>query len=912
MSDFSVKDPHAQPADEVVSQLSVDPVHGLTLEEAALRLAECGPNELPKPKKRSPLLLFFGQFNNRLIYILLAATVISFLSGQRNDAYGILLAVLVNAVFGFWQERKAEVAIEQLQAMIVPESTVLRDGNVCRLRSAEIVPGDILLLQEGDRIPADGRLVSSKDLRTDESSLTGESGSVRKGPESVGAAVGRSDMTDMVWMGTSVVAGTVRAVVTATGTRTAFGGIAVSLSSIREEPSPLQKRIDRLGQKLGLASVVLAGVVFMFGWLDGFSLQEMFFFSVALVVSIIPEGLPAVLAVVLAIGVQRMAKRNAIIRHVPSVETLGVTDVICTDKTGTLTENKMTVRQLHVDGRDWSVTGEGWKPEGAFMIGGRKVHPAEMPTLNRLLKAGVTCNHASLTVKDGRPDVIGDPTEAALVVMGAKAGFDRQELLAEFKLVDEIPFSSTRRYQARLVESRSLDGVRKRQLFVVGAFETLRSRSVSVGSDGGPLSLAEAEDDLDAAVDRLGERAMRVLAVACRAVSADEPSSIGDADVYGLELLGLVGMVDPPRVGVAEAIAKCRRAGVRVMMATGDHKATALAIARQVGIIDGDCSVGGPRGVFTDQEVATMSDDQFDLVLGSASVFARVSPETKLRIVERLELAGHVVAMTGDGVNDAPALKRASIGVSMGIGGTDVSKGVSDMVLADDNFISIVSAVEEGRIIFRNVKQTVGYLFMTNIGEAVTVLVSLIAHFPLPLLPAQILWMNLVTDGLPGVALATERRAKDVLDRSPHSREAPILTRRVLFLTVITAALMCLGTLGLFSWALRSGDLSYARTVAFTSMVVFQLCNVFSMRSIRTSIFRLGFLSNGYVFLAVVASMLMQVAVLYLPPLQRIFRTVPLGLVDWAAIVVVSSSVFFAVEIYKWFLRRKALSDGRT
>ena len=424
--------------------------------------------------------------------------------------------------------------------------------------------------------------------------------------------------------------------------------------------------------------------------------------------------------------------------------------------------------------------------------------------------------------------------------------------------------------------------------------------------------MAEAEDDLDAAVDRLGERAMRVLAVACRAVFADESSSIGDADVYGLELLGLVGMVDPPRVGVAEAIAKCRRAGVRVMMATGDHKATALAIARQVGIIDGDCSVGGPRGVFTDQEVATMSDDQFDLVLGSASVFARVSPETKLRIVERLELAGHVVAMTGDGVNDAPALKRASIGVSMGIGGTDVSKGVSDMVLADDNFISIVSAVEEGRIIFRNVKQTVGYLFMTNIGEAVTVLVSLIAHFPLPLLPAQILWMNLVTDGLPGVALATERRAKDVLDRSPHSREAPILTRRVLFLTVITAALMCLGTLGLFSWALRSGDLSYARTVAFTSMVVFQLCNVFSMRSIRTSIFRLGFLSNGYVFLAVVASMLMQVAVLYLPPLQRIFRTVPLGLVDWAAIVVVSSSVFFAVEIYKWFLRRKALSDGRT
>ena len=545
------------------------------------------------------------------------------------------------------------------------------------------------------------------------------------------------------------------------------------------------------------------------------------------------------------------------------------------------------------------------------MIDGRKVHPAELLTLNRLLKVAVTCNHASLTIKNERPDVIGDPTEAALVVMGAKAGFDRQDLLAEFDLVDEIPFSSTRRYQARLVESHSLDGIKERQLFVVGAFEVLKTRSISVGGDEGSRLLAEVEDELDAAVERLGERAMRVLAVACRTVSLDQSSVLGDDDVSGLELLGLIGMIDPPRVGVTEAIAKCSRAGVRVMMATGDHKATALAIARQVGILNKDSAAGGRCGVFTDQEISSMSDEEFDRILDNAAVFARVSPETKLRIVERLELAGHVVAMTGDGVNDAPALKRASIGVSMGISGTDVSKEVSDMVLADDNFISIVNAVEEGRIIFRNIKQTVGYLFMTNVGEVVTVLISLVARFPLPILPAQILWMNLVTDGLPSIALATERRTKDVLDQPPHSREAPILTRRVLFLTVIVAGLMCLGTLGLFSWALRSGDLVYARTVAFTTMAVFQLWNVFSMRSIRTSLFKLGFLSNGYVFLAVVASLLMQIVVLYLPPLQRIFRTVPLGWIDWIVIVVVSSSVFFAVEIYKWFLRRKALSGSR-
>ncbi|MFH2063307.1 MAG: HAD-IC family P-type ATPase [bacterium] len=900
----TIADPQVRSAGETVALLRTDVSQGLSAEEAAVRLSEHGPNELAKPKKRGPLLLFLGQFNSRLTYMLFAAAAISFFTGHRNDAYGIMLAALLGPVFGFWQERKAEEAIERLQSMVVSETTVLRDGIVCRIRSVEVVPGDVLLLQEGDHVPADCRLVLARDLRTDESALTGESSSVSKDIDAVAAGVGRSDMTNMVWMGTSVVAGTGRGVVTATGSGTAFGNIAVSLAVIEDEPAPLEQRIDRFGQTLGLAAVGLAAVVFVFGMTDGIALLDMFFFSVAMVVSIVPEGLPAVLAGVLAIGVRRMAKRNAIIRHIPSVETLGVADVICTDKTGTLTENKMTVRAMFADGREWSVTGEGWQTRGLFTHDGIRVRPAELPTLDRLLKAAVVCNRATLVLQDDRPDVVGDPTEGALVVLGAKAGFDKTELLEEYRLLDEIPFSSSRRYQARLVEHQMSDGRTERLILAVGAFETLHARSTSVARDGGPRTLSGSEAGLSEAVNRMGEQAMRVLAVASRPAPKGM-EVLSDSNVSRLELLGLVGMVDPPRAGAADSVARCRRAGVRVMMVTGDHRATAVAVAHQVGILDGD-----DLGVFEDRELVGLTNDEFDRLLVGARVFARVSPETKLRIVDRLESAGHVVAMTGDGVNDAPALKRASIGVAMGISGTDVSKEVSDMVLADDNFVSIVGAIEEGRIIFRNVKQTVAYLFMTNVGEVVTVLVGLALHLPLPLLPAQILWMNLVTDGLPAPALATERRTDGVLDRPPIRRNEPLLSRRILVLTVVTSVLMCGGTLGLFVWALRFDGLDYARTVAFTAMAVFQLWNVFNMRSARTSIFRLGFLSNGYVVWSVIVSLLMQMAVLYLPPLQRIFRTVPLGLAEWVAIVVVSSSVLFAVEGYKWLLRRRIRLHG--
>ncbi len=898
---------HSLDVAQIIETLKTDRDRGLSESDSRERLDKVGANELPSGKKKSLMLLFLNQFNSRLIYVLFAAAGVSIAMGKYNDAYGILIAVLLNAVFGFWQERKAEDAIAKLQQMVVHETTVIRDGVANRIPSSILVPGDIVMLEEGDRVPADARLISCRDLRINEAALTGESNSVPKKSGILSESVERPDMSNMVWMGTTAVAGTARIVIVATGIRTAFGSIATSLQSIKQEKAPLEIRVDRLGQKLGIISIVLSAIVFLFGWLQGTELMEMFFFAVALVVSVIPEGLPAVLAVVLAIGVRRMAKRNAIIRHVPSVETLGVADIICTDKTGTLTENKMTVRELFADGRSISVSGEGWRPEGKFTHDGKKVRPAEHHTLNMMLKVATLCNKAALAREEGRDSIIGDPTEGALVVLGAKAGLDKHSLSGEYVLIDEIPFSSSRMYRAILVENCTLEGQCERHIFIVGAYEVLKDRSASASLDDELRGLASVGSDFDEANKRMASDAMRVLAVAHKTVNIQK-NTLADADIHDLVLLGLVGMIDPPRKGVAESVAKARRAGVRIIMATGDQLPTASAIAREVGITDG-CRDEECHGIYTDSDVAKMSDEEFMDALRNATIFARVSPSTKLRIVGALQDMGHTVAMTGDGVNDAPALKRAAIGVSMGITGTDVSKEVSDMVLADDNFTSILNAIEEGRIIFRNVKNTVAYLVMTNAGEVITVLASMVMGMPLPLLPAQILWMNLVTDSFPVVSLATEQRRGHVLEEPPRDRTAPILSRGVITLTLLTSSLMCIGTLLLFWSALGGRGIEYARSVAFTTMAMFQLWNVFNMRSNQDSLFKIGILSNRWVALAVTASLSLQFAVLYLPFLQNVFQTVPLDWQHWAMITVISSSVLFVVEGYKWLLRKHALSD---
>ncbi|MBI4457767.1 HAD-IC family P-type ATPase [Candidatus Uhrbacteria bacterium] len=893
-------DEHARPIDEVLSAAETDRELGLTSAEARRRLETGGANALPVEAPPSFARKILVQILNGLNLVLLAAAGISVSLGQKSDAIGILLAVAIDVVIGVVEERKAERAIAKLGDLIVRESTVVRDGMVMRVPSVEVVPGDIMLFEEGDRVAADARLVEIRDFATDESSLTGESSPVVKSVDAVAAKTAVPDRVNMAWMGTAVVRGRARAVVAATGARAEFGKIAGSLVDITRRKTPFEARVDRLGRRLALATIVISALVFVLGSLRGFPLIDMFFFSVALVVSIIPEGLPAVLAIVLAIGVRRMARRNAIVRHLPSVETLGVADVICSDKTGTITENKMTVRRIFSAGFSIDVSGEGWMPRGEFTVGGRRVMPAEIPALDRLLAAAALCPTASIEWHGEEAVVIGEPTEAALLTLAAKGGFEREAMRSSHARIDDLPFSSQRKYRAVLEDAADVHGVRSRGLFVVGAYEVIMERSASAHMDGTRRPLdAGLVRQFDDAHQAMARQALRVLAVAAKPMPRDQ-ESIGDGDVGDLTILGIVGMIDPPRPGVAGAIERCRQAGIRVMMLTGDHRETAAAVAKEIGLLPKRGSAGA---VLTDAEVAGMSDADFRKAVAKAAVFARVSPATKLRIVRVLEEQGHTVAMTGDGVNDAPALKQASIGIAMGIAGTDVAREVSEMVLADDNFVSIVAAVEEGRVVFRNVKQTVAYLFTTNIGEAATIVAGMALGMPLPLLPAQILWLNLVTDGFPDVALAVEPTRQDALAEPPRPRKAPIITKNTWLIAVFASVTMCAGTLGLFAAYLPYG-LAYAQSVAFTCMAMFQLWNVFAMRSARESLAHLGIFTNPAVTAAVAISLALQLAVLYVPGLAQAFRTVPLSAGDWLVIIPVSATSLVVVETYKIFVRR--------
>ena len=892
---------HALGVDETLNALGSS-VAGLSDAEAAARLITYGPNELPVEPPTSKLFLFLKQFKNALVAVLFVAAGISFLAGHPLDAAAIGIIVLANAVIGYAQERKAEAALSKLKAMVVPSVTVKRGDHTVRIESSKLVPGDIVLIAQGDRISADLRLVSARDLEIDEAALTGESLPSSKKLEPVSERVGLGDRSSMAFMGTLAVSGEGTGVVTGTGRATAFGQIAQSLSVIKREKTPLERRVDRLGGGLAVAAIACAGVIFFVGVRQGLEPLEMFLVAVAMAVSSIPEGLPAVLAVVLAIGVQRMARRNAITRRLPAVETLGTVDVICTDKTGTLTENQMTVRKAFTLTHEIDVTGEGWAPEGEFLIQGKKVSPAEHPSLLHMLRVAALCNRASVERQDGRWVASGDPTEAALVVLAGKGGYEKNDLLRAEKTVDEIPFTSERKYRAMLHEYVAPGDKPTREIMIVGAFEVVLAMADAATEKGAAHPMTpDMRARLEAETRAMADGALRVLAVAYKHVDLAH-AELHEKDLHGLTILGLVGMIDPPRKDVREAILECRRAGIRVIMNTGDHRDTAVAIAREVGILERDEDLAGK--VFIDDDVASLSDEALRGILARAAVFARVSPQTKLRIVKALQDLGHTVAMTGDGINDAPSLKRADIGVAMGITGTDVTKEVAEMVLADDNFVSIVAAVEEGRIVYRNVKQTVAYLVMTNVGEVVTILAALVLALPIPLLPAQILWLNLVTDGFTGVALAAERRHGDELANPPRRKNERMLSRSVFILTAFAAALMAAGTLLMFRWADgRDGD-TYARTVAFLAMTFFQLWNVFSLRSATESVFTLGFRSNRWVPLGVAVSIALVALIVYVPALQRVFGLSAVGWQEWGMAILVSSSVLWFVEGWKVLIRR--------
>jgi len=887
---------------------------GLKVDEAERRLAEYGPNEIESAHKVSKLAILWAQVKNPLVFVLLVAAAISLLAGKTADAIVIGVVIIVNSLIGFFQEYRAEEALESLMAQAAPEAEVVRDcpdvGECVEMRipTAKIVPGDIILLDAGAKVPADARLIEAANLEVEEAMLTGESLSSRKTLEPLsGDDLPIADRTNLIYGGTIVTNGRGRAVVYATGARTEMGKIATLIQETEKAESPLQKQTLDLGKKLGFLAVGVATLTVILGLIVHLPLQEIFLFALASAVSSIPEGLPAVMSITLAVGVNRMAKRNAIIRRLPAVDTLGAATVICSDKTGTLTTNQMTVQQVMADGKTMHVTGVGFAPEGRFLRDEQPYDPTATPDLRLALHIGALCNDARLVrhqQEEGYTWTIrGDPTEGALVVAAAKAGHYKETLDTQMPRIDELPFNSKTKFMATFHQGS--EG--QVWVFLKGAPETVLEHCPHIRENAKvrPLEAADRELILEEN-HRMASEALRVLGLAYQIIAPEEVEAFKEALEYAhpseMVFVGLAGMMDPPRPEVPEAVERCKRAGIRVIMATGDHKVTGAAIARQVGILE-----EGGR-VLTGPDLRKMSDDELDAVIEETSVFARVAPEHKHRIVESLQRQGHVVAMTGDGVNDAPALQAAQIGVAMGITGTDVTKETAEMILTDDNFTSIVNAVEEGRVVFQNVRKVVKFLLATNIGEDLTLLSSLVlfASKGLIITPVQILWVNLVTDGILDITLAMEPKEGDVMEEPPRRPEARIINMEILKNVVFVALFMAVGTLWVFSRANLSGELMYAQTLAFTTLAMFQVFNSLNCRSRTNSVFQLGFFKNRYLMAAIVTSILLQIAAQYVPFIQQALGTVPLGWGDWGLILLVSSSIFIADELRKLVQRRRA------
>jgi P-type Ca2+ transporter type 2C len=924
--------PYRLPLAEALAALESDARRGLTSEEARERLSRHGPNELPHAPPVPAWRRFLAQFQNPLTVLLLVATVISFVAWliERDAAVPyetitILAIVILNGVLGFAQENRAEQAVAALQAMAAPNARVLRDGRQQQVPTAEIVPGDLLLIEEGDTIAADARVVESIALRVSEAALTGESTAVSKDSAPIEEEVGIADRGNMLFSGTAAAAGRGRAVVTATGAQTEIGKIAGSLQQTEDEQTPLQKELDRVGRLLGVAvvaiAVVISATILLVEELRSLGeYVDVLLLAVSLAVAAVPEGLTAITTIVLSLGMQRMAARNVIVRRLAAVETLGSTTVICTDKTGTLTKNEMTVRTVIVaDGRV-DLSGIGYDPEGKALHDGRPLEDGPLRTeVRRTLRAALLVNNAQLVEQDGRWNIQGDPTEGALLVAARKAGYSEAELSERFPRVGEVPFSSERKLMSTAHEDAEQSD--RTLVFSKGAPDVLLARCTHerVGDEAVPLG-DERRAEILAGVEQLAAEALRTLGVAYRTLRRDALTGALSEDVeQEFVFLGVVGMIDPPRSEAAEAVADARTAGIRPIMITGDHPTTAAAIARELGIS------GADGAAVTGAELQRMEEEELRERVRRVSVYARVAPEHKLRIVRSLKANGAIAAMTGDGVNDAPALKAADIGVAMGITGTDVAKGAADMVLTDDNFASIVAAVEEGRSIFANIQKFLRYLLSSNIGEVLTmffgvVLSGLIGLVPeqgsavvVPLLAVQILWINLLTDSGPALALGLEPADHGVMLKPPRDPGTRVITRRMWFDIVLVGAVMAAGTLLVMDWALPGGLLAggaaaegegmrYAQTLGFTTLVFFQLFNVFNARSDERSAFR-GLLENRWLWAAVALSALLQVAVIYLPFLQGAFNTVPLSLSDWLLCAAVGSSALWVYEIVKLIRR---------
>lgn len=862
---------------------------GLSGKEPEKRLAQSGSNTLEAKKAVSRGRLLLRQINNPLIYLLFAAAGISLLTGHAVDAAVIFGVVILNTLLGFTQEQRSENALAALRQMTSPHARVLRDGAVQVIEAEQVVPGDILLLETGDRVAADARLIESDDLHVDESALTGESEPVSKDPGTVQENAPLGDRRNMVWMSTNITAGRGRAVVVATGMNTEMGSIAGQVSGIEDEVTPLQKRIHSLSVLLGVLGIVLAGAVVGLGLLRGYETVEMLLFGVAVAVSAIPEGLPAVITVTLALGVSRMAAKNALIRHLPTVETLGSTTVICTDKTGTLTENQMTVRKIWDGSAVYDVTGEGYQPEGEIRLDNKRL-PEPPELLKRLLRIGTIANNAHLEKKDDNWKLEGNPSEGALLSAAMKAGLAPDQLRQDNPRVDEIPFSSDRKFMAVLLDKPDGSG---RIALVKGAPDRLVSYSSKILLNGQAVdSDKHSRRQVNAIIDTFAGNALRILAGGFREFGPDK-EHLDDEDVkQGLTLCGLWGIIDPPRKQSAPAVEAARQAGVHTVMITGDYAATALAIAKQVGI-------AGDERVLTAEDIDTMNAVQLAEASLRSGVFARVSPAHKLQIMEALKAKGHIVAMTGDGVNDAPALKGADIGITMGVTGTEVAKEASDMILVDDNFATIVQAIEEGRVIFSNLRRVIFFLLATNLGEVLTLGGALLVGLDLPLTAVMILWINLVTDGACTVPLGMEPRHGDVLNKPPRDPKEPIIYRPMIVRMALLTPIMAIGTLLLFWYEIRSGSLDHARTVAFTTLAVFQWFQSLNARSEYHSVLSLNPFSNRWLLVGLAAAITAQLVAVHTPVGHWMFGTVSLTWFDWLLILAVGSAIWIADEIFK-------------
>jgi len=900
---------HSMSIKEVRDALKVDE-KGLSQEEVNRRLQEFGYNELIERKRVTPLKIFLSQFKDIFVIMLLIAIAISIFKGWYEsitvpeppgfmesyvDSITIGAIVILNSVVGFIQEYRSEKAMEAMKKLTAPKARVWRDGKEMIIPAKEVVPGDIVVLESGDRVPADGRLIKTVDLKTDEAVLTGESTPVGKNTQVVDPKTPVADRRNSIFMATHVIYGRGEAIVTSTGMNTEFGKIAQMVQTLEEEETPLKLKLERFAKRLGQIIVIVCAIIFVLELLrEGAYIEnilDMFMTAVALAVSAVPEGLPAVVTISLALGARELAKRNAIIRKLASAETLGSTTIICSDKTGTLTKGEMTVRKIYVNNDIVEVSGVGYEPKGEFHKNGNDLNPTENADLTRLLRIGALCNNAKCNGKS----ILGDPTEGALIVVAAKAGMQCDEMENVYPRVREIPFTSERKRMTTV--HKSPEG--KVYAYVKGAPEIILERCDYVLHNGKEEKLSKKEHESILKInEEMARGALRVLGMAYKKLPDDVPSNFDEESVeVRLVFVGLMGMIDPPREEAKEANQLCQKAGIKTVMITGDHKLTAMAIARELGMLKSDMTLTGA-------ELDEMSEEEFEKVVEDVVVYARVSPEHKLRIVRALKKRGHIVAMTGDGVNDAPALKQSDIGIAMGISGTDVTREAADMVLADDNFATIVNAVEGGRIIYDNIRKFSFFLLRCNFDELLIIGTFALLGLPLPLTAGMILWINLVTDGGPAVALSMDSPAENVMERPPLDPKQGILYGRIASI-LATFVTQFLGTAVLFylAYYVFGEPLEEARTLAFVQATLQELVIVWNCRSEKHNAFKVGFLSNKFLLLAVLVSVAATIVIPYI----GLFGTVPMTIFDWALVIPISLSgflimpeIFYGRKILRW------------